>query len=380
MATKRDYYEVLGVERKATREELKRAYRRLARQYHPDVNREQEADEKFKEINEAYEVLSNENSRAAYDRFGHAGVSNAGGFGDFSGFGGVADIFEEFFGGFGGRRGRRGGPRKGADLQHDLTISFEDAVFGAEIEIEVKRPAVCPNCHGSGAETGTEPERCNNCNGTGEVRHMRQSFLGSFVNVSTCPVCNGSGETIPTPCSVCRGQKQVVEKRNLTVKVPAGVDGDTQIRLSGEGAPGIDGGPPGNLYVLLHVEPHKFFQRRNNDILLEMEINIAQASLGDEIKVPTIDGEETLKIPAGTQSGSVFRFKGRGVPYLRRAGRGDQLIITHVAIPKKLSEEQKELMHELALTLGGEVIPQKEKSILHGLKDALGDFLGGSGF
>lgn len=378
MATKRDYYDVLGVERQASKDELKRAYRRLARKYHPDVNRDQEADEKFKEINEAYEVLSNETSRAAYDRFGHAGVQGGGGFGDFSGFGGVADIFEEFFGGFGGRR-RRGGPRRGADLQHDLTISFEDAVFGAEIDIDVRRPEVCPHCHGTGAEVGTEPVRCDNCNGTGEVRHMRQSFLGSFVNLTTCPVCNGSGETFPTPCSVCNGQKQVIQTRTLNVKVPPGVDGDTQIRLSGEGAPGIDGGPPGNLYVLIHVKPHEFFQRRNNDILLEMEINIAQAALGDEIKVPTIDGEETLKIPAGTQSGSVFRLRGRGVPYLRRAGRGDQLVITHVAVPKKLTEEQKELLHELALTLGDAVIPQKEKSILGGLREALGDFLGTSG-
>lgn len=374
MATKRDYYEVLGVDRSASKEDLKRAYRRMARKYHPDVNKDSGSDERFKEINEAYEVLSNDSTRAAYDRFGHAGVQGAGaGFNDFSGFGSVADIFEEFFTGFGTRRRR--GPRRGADIRYDLSITFEEAVFGIEKEIQVRRPEICPHCYGSGAEPGTNPVRCTNCNGTGEVRQMRQSFLGSFVNVTTCHVCGGSGETIPTPCTVCNGQKQIQQQRTLNVKVPPGVDNDTQIRLSGEGTPGIDGGPPGNLFVVLHVEKHEFFRRRGDDILLEMEINVAQAALGDEITVPTVDGEETLKIPAGTQTGSVFPLRGRGVPHLRRSGRGDQLVITHVAVPKKMTPEQKELMEELARTLGKEVIPQREKSILGQLKDVLGDFL-----
>jgi molecular chaperone DnaJ len=376
MATKRDYYEVLGVDRSASKEDLKRAYRRMARKYHPDVNKDSGSDERFKEINEAYEVLSNDSTRAAYDRFGHAGVQGAGagaGFNDFSGFGSVADIFEEFFTGFGTRRRR--GPRRGADLRYDLTISFEEAIFGVEKDIQVRRPEICPNCYGSGAEPGTNPVRCTNCNGTGEVRQMRQSFLGSFVNVTTCPVCGGNGETIPTPCTVCNGQKQIQQQRTLNVKVPPGVDNDTQIRLSGEGTPGTDGGPPGNLFVVLHVEKHEFFRRRGDDILLEMEINVAQAALGDEIKVPTVDGEETLKIPAGTQTGTVFPLRGRGVPHLRRSGRGDQLVITHVAVPKKMTPEQKKLMEELARTLGKEVIPQREKSILGQLKDVLGDFL-----
>ncbi|GMQ78270.1 MAG: molecular chaperone DnaJ [Anaerolineae bacterium] len=378
MDSKRDYYEILGVDRSATKEQLKKAYRRKAREYHPDVNNNSGSDERFKEINEAYEVLSNESTRAAYDRFGHAGVQGAGaGFQDFSGFGGVADIFEEFFGGFSGRR-RRTGPRRGADLRHDLTISFEEAVFGADKDIRVTRPELCPHCFGSGAEPGTSPTRCINCNGTGEVRTMRKSFLGSFVNVSSCPVCSGTGETISTPCSVCNGHKQVRKTRTLKVKIPAGVDEDTQIRLSNEGAPGDNGGPPGNLYVVLHIAKHKFFQRRGNDILLELEINIAQAALGDEINIPTVNGDVKLNIPAGTQSGTVFRLRGKGVPYLRSRGRGDQLVITQVAVPKSLTNEQKDLFKELSSTLGKEVIPQREKSFLGQLKNALGDFFGAS--
>jgi molecular chaperone DnaJ len=378
MATKRDYYEVLEVDRSAGKEELKKAYRRLARRFHPDVNSEDGADERFKEINEAYEVLSNDTTRAAYDRFGHAGVKVPGGagFDDFAGFGGVADIFEEFFGGFGGRRRQRG-PRRGADLRYDLRISFMEAVFGAEKEVEVTRPELCPHCHGHGAEPGTSTVRCTNCGGTGEVRMMRQSFLGSFVNVATCQVCSGTGESIPTPCTVCNGEKQVRRTRTLTVKIPAGVDSDTQIRLNSEGAPGIDGGPPGNLYVVLHVQKHDYFQRRGNDILLELEINVAQASLGDEVMVPTVDGEAKLTIPAGTQSGTVFRMRNFGVPRLRSSGRGDQLVMAHVAIPKDLSSEQRRLLTELAATLGKEVIPQQEKSLLGQLKNALGDFFGG---
>lgn len=375
MSTKRDYYEILEVGQNASKDDLKRAYRRMARKYHPDVNSDPSAGERFKEINEAYEVLSNDSSRAAYDRFGHAGVQgNNAGYGDFSGFGSVADIFEEFFGGFGGRQ--RTGPRRGADLRHDLRITFEEAVFGTEKEVEIRRPEICPNCQGVGAEPGTTPERCTNCNGSGEVRRMRQSFLGSFVNVTTCQVCGGSGETISTPCTVCNGRKQVQQARKINIKVPEGVDNDTQIRLSGEGAPGVNGGPPGNLYVVLHVDKHEFFQRRGNDILLELEINIAQASLGDEITVPTVDGDQSLIIPAGTQSGSVFTMRNRGVPHLRRSGRGDQLVIVHVAVPKKMTPEQKKIMKDLAQTLGKEVIPQREKSILGQLRETLGDFFG----
>lgn len=384
MATKRDYYEVLGVNRSAGKEELKKAYRRLARQYHPDVSKEDDAGDRFKEINEAYEVLSDDNMRARYDRFGHAGVDNgAGGFsgGYEGGFGSVADIFEEFFGGAfggGGQRRRRRGPRRGADLRYDLKISFEEAVSGVEKEIDVTRPAVCPSCSGSGAEPGSRPVTCTTCNGSGEVRRVQQSILGSFVNVATCPTCQGSGEVIETPCKSCHGRKQVQETRTLKVKIPAGVDSDTQIRLSNEGAPGADGGPPGNLYVVIHVQDHKLYERRGDDIWIDLEINVAQAALGDEVKVPTIDGEETLSIPPGTESGKVFRLRGKGVPHLDRSGRGidsgrgDQHVLIHVTMPKKLTDEQRDLFTKLAKTLGKEVVPQREKGIFSQLKDALG--------
>jgi molecular chaperone DnaJ len=376
MATKRDYYDILEVPRGASKDELKKAYRRLARKFHPDVNGEKGADERFKEISEAYEVLSNDEKRAAYDRFGHEGLRGGfGGFQDFSGFGGVADIFEEFFGSMAGRRARRG-PKRGADLRYDLALDFEDAVFGVDKEIEIRRPEICPACHGAGAEPGSSPQRCANCSGSGEVRRVRQSILGSFVNVTPCTVCQGTGETITNPCKRCHGLKQVQQARAINVKIPAGVDEGTQIRLSGEGGPGVDGGPPGNLYVVISVRKHQYFQRRGDDILLELEVNVAQAALGDEIVIPTVDGEASLTIPPGTQSGTVFRLPARGVPHLRHSGRGDQLIITQVAVPKVLSAEQRELFQKLAQTLGKEVIPQKEKSILSQLKDALGDVFG----
>lgn len=386
MATKRDYYDVLGVARSASKEELKKAYRRMARQYHPDVNDDPEASERFKEISEAYEVLSDDQKRAAYDRFGHAGVNaGAGGFSGFdaSGFGSVADIFEEFFGGgFGSTRRRRGGPRRGADLRYDLTISFEEAVFGVEKEIEIRRPEVCDRCSGSGAEPGTQPITCTMCNGSGEVRRVQQSILGSFVNVTSCPNCQGTGEIITEPCRECSGQKQVQRTVRKKVKVPPGVDNDTQIRLTGEGAPGVAGGPPGNLFVVLHVRKHEFFERRGDDIFMDLQINVAQAALGDEIKVPSLDGDEAISIPAGTQSGKVFKLRGKGVPRLDRSGRGtpmgrgDQHVIIQVAIPKNLSEKQRTLFEDLAKTLGSEVVPQREKGILGQLRDALGDFFG----
>lgn len=381
MANKRDYYEVLGVSRNASNGELKKAYRKMARQYHPDVNKEPDSDEKFKEINEAYEVLSNDDMRARYDRFGHAGLEGAGGFSGFEGggFGSVADIFEEFFGGaFSGGRRQRRGPKRGADLRYDLKISFEEAVFGAEKDIEVERPAPCPVCQGSGAEPGSNPQRCPTCNGSGEVRRVQQSLLGSFVNVATCPNCRGSGEVITTPCSTCHGHKLVQETRTLSVKVPAGVDNDTQIRLAGEGAPGADGGPPGNLYVIIRVSKHQFFERRGDDIWMDLEINVAQAALGDELTVPTIDGEATLIIPPGTESGKVFKLKHQGVHKLDRTGRGvdmgrgNQHVLVHVAIPSKLTDEQRELFTKLSSTLGKEVVPQRDRGFLGHLKDALG--------
>lgn len=384
MADKRDYYEVLGVQRSASKDELKKAYRRLARQYHPDVNRDNGASERFKEINEAYEVLADDDKRAAYDRFGHAGVQGGTGFSGFdaAGFSGFADIFEEFFGGgLGNSRRRRSGPRRGADLRYDLTITFEEAVFGIEKEVDITRPEICHECNGSGAEPGSSPERCGTCNGSGEVRRVQQSILGSFVNVTTCPNCQGSGEVITQPCKTCNGRKQVQRTRSIKVKIPAGVDNDTQIRLTGEGGPGVNGGPPGNLYVVINVQRHPYFQRRDSDIFLDMQINVAQAALGDEITIPTMDGEEKLTIPPGTQSGSVFRLRGKGVPRLDRSGRGsyvgrgDQHIIIQVAIPKKLNDEQKKLFKELSRSLGKEVVPQ-ERGFFDQIKEALGDVFG----
>jgi molecular chaperone DnaJ len=389
MATKRDYYEVLGVSRSASKDELKKAYRRLARQYHPDVSKDEDAADRFKEVNEAYEVLSDERMRSTYDQFGHAGVQNGGGagysgFGFEGGFGSVADIFEEFFGGsFGGSRSRRRrGPRRGQDLRYDLSISFEEAVFGVEKDIDVTRPEICPTCSGSGAKPGTSPIPCTSCNGSGEVRRVQQSILGQFVNVTTCPTCQGTGELIPEVCETCNGRKQVQQTRSIKVKIPAGVDNDTQIRLSGEGAPGADGGPPGNLYVVLHVQKHEFFERRGDDVWLDLQINVAQAALGDEVKVPTLDGEEALVIEPGTESGKVYRLRGHGVPRLDRRGRGtpmgrgDQHVLVHVSIPKKLTADQEKLFHELSRTLGKEVIPQRGRGIFSQFKDALGDVLG----
>lgn len=380
---KRDYYDVLGVQRNASAAEMKKAFRKLARQHHPDVSDAPDAAERFKEINEAYEVLSDSDKRARYDRFGHAGVSGDGGFSGFEGggFGSVADIFEEFFGGgfgAGGSRRRRTGPRRGADLRYDLKITFEEAVFGVEKEFEIHRPEICPTCTGSGAEPGSSPVTCSTCSGSGEVRRVQQSILGSFVNVTTCPTCEGSGEEIKNPCHTCNGRKHVQAKRTKKVTIPAGVDSDTQIRITGEGGPGTNGGPPGNLFVVLHVEEHKYFKRRGDDIWLDLQVNVAQAALGDEVTVPTLDGEEKIAIDAGTQSGDVIKLRHKGVPRLDRSGRGSpmgrgtQHIVIQVSIPKKLTDEQKELFEELSKTLGREVVAQRERGFFDQIRNAFG--------
>lgn len=381
----RDYYDVLGVPRNASNEDIKRAFRRLARQYHPDVSTEADAEERFKEINEAYRVLSDDDKRTAYDRFGHAGVNGGaagfGGFGGATGFPGFDEIFEEFFGGFGGasRRRQRRGPAQGRDQRYDLTIDFNQAVFGAEIDIEVTRRDTCPVCKGRGAAPGTQPRRCPDCNGTGQLRQVRQTFLGSMVNIVDCGRCGGTGEVIDTPCRECGGTGAVQRTRKLTVTIPPGVDDGTQIRLANEGEPGLRGGPPGDLYVVLTVTPHEFFKRRNSDILLEVSINIAQAALGDMITVPTVDGDEEIQVPAGTQSGKVIRMRGKGVPRLRRdgttSGRGDQLLILTVETPTKLTKEQRELFEQLGKTLGREVVPQKSG---RGFMDRVADFFSGN--
>lgn len=371
-ATKRDYYEILGVPREASGDEIRKAYRRLARQYHPDVNKSPDAEARFKEINEAYEVLSDEQKRTAYDRFGHAGPQ-LGGFGDMGGFSGFGDIFEDLFAGFGMRpRAAKRGPRRGADLRLDLNITFEEAVFGVEKELEVPRQETCPRCQGSGAEPGTSPIRCPQCNGTGEVRRVQQSILGSFVNVTTCPRCNGEGEVVMSPCTECHGQRQVQVTHKISVMIPAGVDDETRVRLEGQGEAGLHGGPPGNLYVVLHVQPHPYFQRQDYDILLELPINIVQAALGDEIEVPTLDGPQKINVPPGTQHGKVIKLKGKGVPRLQRGGRGDQIVIIRVVVPTGLDERQKQLLRELGKSLRKENIPPADKSFFDKVKDALG--------
>jgi molecular chaperone DnaJ len=373
MSDKRDYYDTLGVQRNASTEEIKRAYRKLAMQYHPDRNKSDDAAAKFKEINEAYEVLHDGEKRQMYDRFGHAGLRGNGGASDMGGFGGFSDIFEDLFGGFGRSNAQqRRAPRRGADLRYLLTIDFKEAVFGVEKEIELTRSDTCAVCQGSGAEPGTQPKRCPQCNGTGEVRRMQQTILGAMVNVTTCDRCNGEGEIVQTPCHECHGYKVVQSTHKMTVQVPAGVDEGTQIRLAGQGEPGINGGPAGNLYVQLKVKPHKHFQRQDNDILLDVKINFAQAALGDEITVPTLEDDVTLKIPAGTQTGKTFTLADKGVPFLRRAGRGDQLVTVHVMTPENLTEEQRKLLKQLAKTLGKEVIEQPGKGILDKVKDAFG--------
>jgi molecular chaperone DnaJ len=372
MSSKRDYYEILGVGRSASPEEIKKTYRQLARQCHPDVSDAPDAEARFKEINEAYEVLSDSEKRATYDRFGHVGPG-MGGVGFDFGFRDPFDIFEEVFGrGFGFRTSTRRGPRRGADLRYDLNLTFEEAVFGCEKEIEVTRYEVCPECEGSGAEPGTSPVRCSECNGTGQVRRVQRSILGSFVSVTTCPVCQGVGETIPIPCSQCGGERRIYAPRKLSVNIPAGVDHGTQIRLAGEGEMGEWGGPPGSLYVVLDVEPHPIFQRRNDDILVELQINVAQAALGTEVKVPTLESEEGISIPAGTQSGTVLRLRNKGVPHLRHNGRGDELVLIRVNVPTKLSREQKRLFQELGQTLDPETIWQEKRGFVDELRELLG--------
>lgn len=367
----RDYYEVLGVNRSAAPDEVKSAFRQMARKLHPDVNKEPDAEERFKEINEAYAVLSDTEKRAAYDRYGHAGLNGMPGAQDFNSMD-FSDIFEEFFGfGGGSRRRSRNAPRRGADLNLTISLTFEESVFGTDKNIEFTRDEICTACRGTGAQPGTSPTRCTACEGRGEVRQVRNTFLGSMVQVTTCPNCNGQGEVITSPCTACRGRGLERKTIQKMVTIPGGVDTGTQIRLSGEGQPGVFGGPNGNLYVEIQVRPHKFFRRKGNDILLDLDINVAQAALGADIEVPTIEGQSRLNIPAGTQPGKTFTLKGKGVPFLRSSGRGDQMVVINIEVPTRLSAEQRKLFEQLALTLGSEVRPQ-ERSFLDKLKEVLG--------
>jgi molecular chaperone DnaJ len=349
---KRDYYEILGVSKNATKEEIKKAYRKLSKKYHPDVNKEPDAAEKFKEIKEAYEVLSDDQKRAHYDQFGHADPNQGfGGFrsddfdlGGFSGFGGFEDIFNTFFGG--GRRRNPNAPRAGADLQYTMTLTFEEAAFGKETDIEIPSEETCHTCHGTGAKPGTKPETCPHCHGAGQISTEQSTPFGRIVNRRTCPYCGGTGQYIKEKCTTCGGTGRVKRRKKIHVKIPAGIDDGQQLRVAGQGEPGINGGPPGDLYIVFRVEPHEFFERDGDDIYCEVPLTFAQAALGDEIEVPTLHGKVKLKIPAGTQTGTRFRLKGKGVPNVRGYGYGDQHVIVRVVTPTKLTEKQKQLLRE----------------------------------
>lgn len=370
MSTKRDYYEVLGVPRNATEEEIKKAFRRLAFKYHPDHNPEDGAGEKFKEVNEAYEALSDSQKRATYDRFGHAGGDGMFGQG-FEGFdfGGLGNIFEAFFG---GATATQQGPARGADLRYNLTLAFEEAAFGCEKEIEIERIESCSRCRGLGSEPGSQLETCPNCRGSGQVKRVQQSIFGRFVNISLCERCSGQGRIISHPCTECHGTGQERKQHRLVVQVPAGVDSGSQIRLNGEGNAGQRGGSPGSLYIGLSVQPHKFLQRQGDDLLYELPINFAQAALGAEMDVPTLDGMHKIKIPAGIQSGKLLRLKDKGVPHLHRGGRGDQIVRLLVVTPSSLNEKQKRLFQELAESLDEAGIPPEDKGFFDKIKNAFG--------
>lgn len=370
MATKRDYYEILGVDKKVTKDDVKTAYRKLAMQYHPDRNKSPDAEEKFKEISEAYGVLEDEIKRQQYDQFGHAGIdmrysqedifrSAAPDIEDIlrdfgrRGFGRGGSIFDIFFGDEG-----RQGPRRGSDILYELSINFEDAAFGKTIELEVPRNEICEMCNGKGAKPGTSPKICPVCKGTGQVSRTQNTPFGRFMTASTCGSCQGSGTIIDVPCSVCHGSGTAQKRRKLEVKIPYGVDTGSRLRVSGEGEVGEKGGPPGDLYVELIVRPHNIFTRHENDILMEATISFIQAALGDEIIVPTLDGNATMKIPQGTQNGHIFRLKGKGFPSLYTSGKGDELVKIRVDIPSKLTDRQKQLLHEFA-EISGEKIRKK---------------------
>jgi molecular chaperone DnaJ len=372
--SKRDYYEVLGVSRTASTDEIKKAYRKLARKYHPDVNKDDpQAEEKFKEITEAYEVLSDSEKRARYDQFGHADPGAAGfggqGFSGFGDFGGFGDIFDMFFGG----GGRPRGPRQGADLQYNLQLDFKEAAFGVEKELEIPRMEECQTCHGTGSKPGFSPETCRVCHGTGVQEQIINTPLGRMVNRRTCQACGGDGKRITHPCNECHGAGQVRVRRKIHVKIPAGVDTGNRIRIPGAGEAGEKGAKPGDLYVVVHVREHEFFRREGQDVYCEVPISFVQAALGDEIEVETLDGRVRLRIPEGTQSGTSFRLRGRGIPFVHSDRRGDQHVRVNVITPRQLTEKQKELLRQLGKELG--VNPQEQtrsffERVRDGVKDA----------
>ena len=371
MAVKRDYYDVLGVPRDADEAEIKRAFRRLAQRHHPDVDKVDGAEERFKELNEAYRVLSDRQRRSAYDMFGHAGVEGAaaGGFEGFGGgFGPFGDIFDAFFGGSPTGARRRGRVVPGADLRYDLTIDFAEAVFGVTKEISFPTLVTCGRCAGVGGEPGSEPQACPDCNGTGEQRRVAQTILGQMVNIVTCARCRGEGRIIATPCTVCGGDGRVREDRTLRVEIPAGIDDGQRIAMEGEGEAGPRGGPNGDLYVAVTVRPHPQLARRGTELYHELPVTFPQAALGATLTVSSVEGDEEIEVPAGTQSGHEVRLRGKGVPRLRGAGRGDLHVIVNVVVPTKLSKRERELLRQLDDVSAPAVLP-KGPSVLDRLRD-----------
>lgn len=390
MAVKRDYYEVLGVEKTASEEEIKKAYRKLAKKYHPDMNQgDKGAEAKFKELNEAYEVLSDKDKKARYDQFGHAGVDpngfggaggfgsggfGGGGFGGFGGSGGFEDIFDMFFGGAGGGFGgggarRKSGPQKGADLKYELEIEFEEAAFGVKKDVHVTRNETCNDCKGTGAKAGSSVETCRVCGGSGEIRFTQSTVFGRVVNVKTCDECHGEGRVIKEPCPHCKGRGSIRRSRKITIDIPAGVDTGSVMPLRGEGEPGLKGGPNGDLYIYMRVKPHDLFKREGINLYSEMPISFTQAALGDEIDVPTLEGKMKYSIPEGTQTGTTFRIKNKGIPSLKSKIRGDLYFTVKVSVPKKLSEQQKELLRRYA-EISGDDVEEQGKSFFDKVKDA----------
>lgn len=376
--SKKDYYEVLGIDRNATEGDIKKAYRTLAKKYHPDLNPgNKEAEHKFKEVNEAYEVLSDSQKRSNYDQFGHAGndPNGFGGFssGGFDGFGGFEDIFSTFFGGSSGfgSSSRRRGPQKGADIREDIVLKFEEAAFGKKVDIRVTRMEDCHTCDGSGAKPGTQVKTCGKCGGSGQVQYTQNTPLGRFVNVKTCDKCNGSGEIIDSPCSTCHGSGKEQKTRTISVNIPAGVDNGSILPLRGEGEPGEKGGRRGDLYVYIHVKPHPIFTREVNNIYCDVPVTFAQAALGYELEVPTLDGKVKYSIPEGTQTGTVFRLRDKGVPNVNGRGRGDQYVKIKVEVPRKLNKEQKELLQKFA-EISGEEVHEQTKGFFEKVKDVFG--------
>jgi molecular chaperone DnaJ len=375
LASKRDFYEVLGVSQTSSADDIKGAYRRLARQHHPDVNPgDGEAENRFKEINEAYEVLSDANKRARYDRYGHAGVGSGTqspsdfGFGGF-GAGGFTDIFDAIFGGGREPRGGPHGPERGADLRYDLQVTLEEATFGAEKRIAVTRLEPCTQCKGTGAREGTTAAVCPTCKGHGQVRSSQNTFLGSFTTVTTCPRCGGEGSIVQDPCPRCRGEGRERKTHELTVQIPRGVESGTRIRYSGQGEGGTRGGIPGDLYVVVYVQPHPVFERQGRDVICEMTISFAKAALGGRIEVPTLDGKETLHLPEGTQPGDVFRVPGKGLPEMGRQSRGDQHVLIQVATPTHLNERQRKALLEFAAASGEEVGETEDASLFEKVRN-----------